>query len=99
MYRKEDIESIALNLDNIKDEAEYECRTKNDPTLDEMSNVYGDIMDYLRTNNIIAYGGFAQNLLIGAKDKAKAIRPRSCPTKPDSKVGSLKFVAAKLKPD
>ena len=71
MYRKEDIEAINLNIDNIKDEAEYECRTKNDPTLEEMSNVYGDIMDYIRKNNIIAYGGFAQNLLIGVKDKEK----------------------------
>ena len=76
MYRKEDIEAINLNIDNIKDEAEYECRTKNDPTLEEMSNVYGDIMDYIRTNNVIAYGGFAQNLLIGVKDKEKELKLR-----------------------
>ena len=76
MYRKEDIEAINLNIDNIKDEAEYECRTKNDPTLEEMSNVYGDIMDYIRKNNVIAYGGFAQNLLIGVKDKEKEFYKR-----------------------
>jgi hypothetical protein len=64
MYRVEDIEKIEKNLDKIKDGAAQEYKSKYEPTLNEISNVYSAIKNYIRKNKKLAYGGFAQNLLV-----------------------------------
>ena len=69
MYRIEDMESIDKNIDKIKDGAAREYKTYNEPTLKESSDVYSAIKNYIKKNNKVAYGGFAQNMLILAKNK------------------------------
>lgn len=69
MYRLEDIEKINDNIKEIKDNAAKEYKTYYEPTLNELSNVYNAIKNYIKRNKKIVYGGFAQNLLIGKKNK------------------------------
>jgi hypothetical protein len=64
MYRIEDIEKINKNIDKIKDDAAQEYKTLYEPTLNEISRVYTSIKDYIKRKGRVAYGGFAQNLLI-----------------------------------
>jgi len=64
MYRNEDIEKINKNIDKIKDDAAQEYKTLNEPTLNEISKVYTSIKNYIKRKGRVAYGGFAQNLLI-----------------------------------
>lgn len=68
MYRNEDIEKINKNIDKIKDEASKEYKTFYEPTLKETSNVYTSIKNYIKRKGRIAYGGFAQNLLVMKKN-------------------------------
>jgi hypothetical protein len=68
MYRTEDMEKINQNLSKIKDDAAKEYKTFYEPTLLEMSKVYNAIKNYIKKNNKIVYGGFAQNLLIIKKN-------------------------------
>ena len=68
MYRIEDIEKIDKNLDKIKDEAAQEYKSLYEPTLNEISKVYQSIKNYIKKKGRIAYGGFAQNLLIMKKN-------------------------------
>lgn len=67
MYRLDDIDMINKNLSNIQDEASKEYKTNNEPTLGEISSVYNSIKEYIKNNNKLVYGGFAQNLLIQYK--------------------------------
>ena len=68
MYRNEDFEKINKNIDKIKDEASKEYKTFYEPTLKETSNVYTSIKNYIKRKGRIAYGGFAQNLLVMKKN-------------------------------
>jgi hypothetical protein len=69
MYRPEDILKINENIDKIKEDAQYEYKKNNEPTLDETSNVCKAIIDYIKKKNRVVYGGYAQNLLIMEKNK------------------------------
>jgi hypothetical protein len=44
----------------------------NEPTIDEINNVYNIIKEYIKDNNLIVYGGWAQNALIEKKNKKDA---------------------------
>jgi hypothetical protein len=68
MYRIADIDKIDKNLDKIKDEAAKEYKTLYEPTLNEISEVYGSIKNYIKKKGRVTYGGFAQNLLIMKKN-------------------------------
>jgi hypothetical protein len=68
MYRVKDMELIEKNIDKIKDEAAKEYKTLYDPTLKEISDVYSAIRNYIKKKGKVAYGGFAQNLLLTAKN-------------------------------
>ena len=68
MYRLEDIEKINDNIKDIKDNAATAYKTYYEPTLNELSNVYNAIKNYIKKTNKIVYGGFAQNLLIKKKN-------------------------------
>jgi len=68
MYRNEDIEKINKNIDKIKDDAAQEYKTLYEPTLNEISKVYTSIKNYIKRKGRVAYGGFAQNLLIMKKN-------------------------------
>lgn len=72
MYRLEDIEKINDNIKDIKDNAATAYKTYYEPTLNELSNVYNAIKNYIKKNNKIVYGGFAQNLLITKKNRDDA---------------------------
>lgn len=68
MYRIEDIEKINKNIDKIKDQAAIEYKTLYEPTLNEISKVYTVIKNYIKRKRRVAYGGFAQNLLVMKKN-------------------------------
>jgi len=73
MYRYNDIEKIDKNIDTIIDGAAKQYKTLYEPTLKEMGEVYSFIINYIKTNKRVVYGGFAQNLLIIHKNKTDAI--------------------------
>ena len=68
MYRPEDIQKINDNIDIIKEEAQYEYKKTNEPTLKESSDVCKFIINFIKKKNRIVYGGYAQNLLIMSKN-------------------------------
>jgi hypothetical protein len=68
MYRVEDMEKIEKNIDKIKDEAAKEYKSLYEPTLKEISEVYSAIKNYIKKKGKVAYGGFAQNMLLTAKN-------------------------------
>jgi len=68
MYRIEDIEKIDKNINKIKDEAAKEYKILYEPTLNEISKVYISIKNYIIKKKKIVYGGFAQNILLTAKN-------------------------------
>jgi len=72
MYRYNDIEKIDKNIDTIIDGAAKQYKTLYEPTLKEMGEVYSFIIDYIKRNKKVVYGGFAQNLLIMQKNKSDA---------------------------
>jgi len=69
MYRSEDIKKINDNIDKIKENAQYEYRKVNEPTLQESSNICKLIINFIKRKNRIVYGGYAQNFLIMSKNK------------------------------
>lgn len=69
MYRDEDLEIINNNLSNLEKKAEMIYLKNYEPTLDEINSVYDVIKNYIRKNNLIVYGGYAQNLLIKEKNE------------------------------
>jgi hypothetical protein len=68
MYRVEDLEKITTHLNKIQDQAANEYKSVYEPTLDEIGNVYTAIKDFIRKKNKIAYGGFALNMMLTAKN-------------------------------
>lgn len=69
IYREEDIDIINKNLSNLENRARAIYLKNYEPTLDEINSVYEIIKQYIRDNNLIVYGGYAQNALIRAKNK------------------------------
>jgi len=68
-YREKDIDDINNNLDKIVLKANKTYLTNYEPTIDEINKVYEIIKSYIRENNLIIYGGYAQNELIKNKNK------------------------------
>jgi hypothetical protein len=68
MYRKEDIEIIKLNIDNIAEKAMFIYKTNNEPTYEESKKIYTVILDFIKNKKRIIYGGYAQNTLITEKN-------------------------------
>ena len=72
MYRKEDYDKTLENVDKIKDEAAKVFKSSYEPNLMEMGKIYKDIQEYIKKKKRIVYGGFAQNLLLLAKEPKDA---------------------------
>jgi hypothetical protein len=72
MYRPEDMEQIVINIDKIKNEVTKEYKTYYEPTLKENADVYSIIKDYIKRKKRIVYGGFAQNILLMAKNSEES---------------------------
>ena len=72
MYRQKDMDTIIENINDIKNEASYIYKNYYEPTINEISQVYNAIIDYIKKNKKIVYGGFSQNLLITKKKKEEA---------------------------
>ena len=68
MFRNDDIEKINLNINKIKNEAAEIYMNTYEPTVKEISEVYAVIKNYVSKRQRIIYGGYAQNLLIKAKN-------------------------------
>jgi hypothetical protein len=69
IYRKEDLDLITKNLGNLENRARAIYLQNYEPTLEEINKVYEVIKQYIRDNNLIVYGGYAQNSLIKAKNE------------------------------
>lgn len=69
MYRQLDLDIILRNLDNIENNAMLIKLDKYEPTMTEINNVYMEIINFIKTNNRIVYGGYAQNELIRMKNE------------------------------
>lgn len=64
MYRNEDLKTINRNLGKLEDKAKEIYITQYEPTIEENRKVYDIIKEYIKKNNLIIYGGYAQNSLI-----------------------------------
>jgi hypothetical protein len=73
MYQEKDYNYIIKNLSDLEEKAQM---VFNDnyavPSVEEMTQVYGIIKNYIRDNNLIVYGGYAQNSLIKVKNEKDA---------------------------
>ena len=69
MYRKSDIEIVEKNLNNILEEVTTRRLKLLEPTFNEFKSVQSDVLNYIRKNRKLVYGGFAQNKLIEKKNK------------------------------
>ena len=70
MYRQEDIEIINKNLSTISREAaKIYLDNYEEPSTREYLEVMKEIKEYIKKNDLIIYGGYAQNALIGAKNR------------------------------
>ncbi len=68
MYRQNDIDIITHNIDKLEDGAREIYLKNNEPTIEEIDSVFKIIKDYIRNNDLIVYGGYAQNSLIKIKN-------------------------------
>jgi len=70
MYRQEDAEKITSNLSKItKDAAKVFLDNYQEPTTKVYNSVMSEIKNYIKKKGFIIYGGYAQNSLIGVKNK------------------------------
>lgn len=69
MYRQKDIDIIEYNLDKIGNTAKkIYIDNYYEPTIQEYEAVMNEIKKYIEKNNLIIYGGYAQNELIKKKN-------------------------------
>tara|TARA_B100001121_G_scaffold291968_1_gene293187 strand:+ start:11789 stop:13150 length:1362 start_codon:yes stop_codon:yes gene_type:complete len=71
-YREKDVDIITKNLKKLEEKAQMTYLKNNEPTINEINKVYDVIKQYIRENNLIVYGGWAQNALIKSKNKNDA---------------------------
>ena len=70
MYNKKQLKDIDDNLKNVVNESmKIYLKNFKEPSLDEFENVKKDILDFIKENKLVVYGGYAQNKLIGMKNK------------------------------
>jgi hypothetical protein len=69
MYRKSDYEIVFNNIDKIEESAKKAYLNNFEPKISEYRSVYSLIKDYIRSNNLIVYGGYGQNTLIKNKNE------------------------------
>ena len=69
MYRSEDYDKIRGKLNEIEKKAKKHYQDNyEEPTKEEYDNVMKDIKKYIKEKDLIIYGGYAQNRLIGIKN-------------------------------
>jgi len=69
MYRLKDKKNIISHMNDIQNKAIKYYINNYEPTIKEMNAVYNIIKKYIKNNNRIIYGGYAQNSLIKAKNE------------------------------
>ena len=69
MYRTKDVEAIKNAMPELKDLIQKNKLEKIEPTLNEIKSVNEIIYKFIRDKKRIVYGGYAQNKLIGIKNK------------------------------
>jgi len=70
MYRQKDLETIKNNINEIENKAlDIFIKNHNDPTIKEYNDVINILKKFFKKNNLIVYGGYAQNDLILKKNK------------------------------
>ncbi len=70
MYNEKQLKDIDLNLKDVINEAmKIYLKNFKEPGLDEFEMVRKDVLEFIKKNKLIVYGGYAQNKLIGIKNK------------------------------
>lgn len=77
MYREKDLELITQNIPTIESKANEIYINNYEPTIHENRKVYKVIKEYIKNNNLLVYGGYAQNSLIEKKDRKDAFYKES----------------------
>lgn len=71
MYRRSDLDVIIEKVDQIETGAlKYYQDNYEEPTKEEYDNVMEEIKKFVKNEGLIIYGGYAQNKLIGIKNKS-----------------------------
>jgi hypothetical protein len=73
LYRDIDIQAITDRLDTIVEEATKEKLKKLRPTAETLMKIRNMVLDFVRENKRVVYGGTAYNELIKQKNKKDAI--------------------------
>jgi hypothetical protein len=68
MYRIEDIDKVKQNINNITEKAQIVFKNIQEPTIKEYNEIINYILEYIKNNKNIIYGGYAQNKLISVKN-------------------------------
>jgi len=68
MFRNNDFKKINFHINDIKHNALEEYKNKYEPTFKESYNICNYIINFIKKNKKIIYGGYAQNLLINNKN-------------------------------
>lgn len=70
MYNEKQLKDIDNNLSNVVNESmKIYLKNFKEPSLDEFEKVKNDILDFIKENKLVVYGGYAQNRLIAMKNK------------------------------
>jgi len=64
MFRSQDIEYFNKKIDHYKNDMSKIVFSKFEPTPDKRKNIYIAILNFIKKNNRIVYGGWAHNTLI-----------------------------------
>ena len=70
--RDKDVEIVSKNIDKIIDRAIEQKKQLIGPTNEEYNKIINIILNYIKKNNRIIYGGYAQNVLIKKKSSKDA---------------------------
>ena len=69
IIRQSDIEVIKNNIENILYDSKKYIKNNFDIKLQEYNNIFNIILNYIKDNKKIIYGGFAIDILIKYKNK------------------------------
>ncbi|VVU94731.1 hypothetical protein CPAV1605_456 [seawater metagenome] len=69
MYRNKDVEAIKNIMPELSDKIQEKKLMILDPNIQEINQVNSIIHNFIKNKKRVVYGGFAQNILIGKKNK------------------------------
>ena len=83
LYSKDDMKLMEDSIDNIINDARRVTLKKLEPTLKEYKEVMEIILNYIKKNNRVIYGGYGWNQLIIKKNPDDRIYSKDMIEQPD----------------